>query len=94
MAIDQTEKAKNLAIATVEAAEQLMTAIERLRAAEEERAASGLDLTAFDAAYLAVTGLAHVDGAALNAVLNTSVPALWTFLTDNFHDDNLQKVRP
>jgi hypothetical protein len=71
-----------------------MEAIERLRALEDERASSGLDLTQFDEDYEAVTGLAHVDGTALNAVLNTSVPAIWEFMATNFHDDNLQKVRP
>ena len=94
MAINQAEKAKNIAIEAVAATDQLMAALERLRSLEEERAGAGIDLPAFDETYEGVTGLKHIDGAALNSVLNTSVPALWAFLTDNFHDDNLQKVRP
>lgn len=93
MAIDLTDKALNLAGETVNEVEKLMAAIEKLRALEDERAAAGLTLTEFDAAF-AVSSLKHVDGAALNAAINTSIPAIWTFITDNFHDDNLQKVRP
>lgn len=94
MAIDQTEKAKNLAIATVEATDQFMSAFEKLIALEEQRVSSGLDLTAFDDTYASVAGLAHVDGAALNAVLNNSIPTIWSYMLQFFHDDNLQKVRP
>lgn len=94
MAIDQTEKAVNLAIATVEATEQLMSAFEALRALEDERQSGGLTLSDYDDAYAAIAGLKHVDGAALDAVLNTSIPAIWIFMVTEFHDDNLQKVRP
>lgn len=94
MAIDQTEKAKNIAIETVQAADDFMVALGKLMALEEERVSSGLNLSDFDEAYAATVGLAHVDGAALNAVLNTSIPTIWSYMLQFFHDDNLQKVRP
>lgn len=93
MAIDQTDKAQNMATETVNAAQKFMEAIEALRALEDERASSGLTLTDYDDDYAAGSNK-HVDGAALNAVLNTSIPAILTFMADNNHDDNLQKVRP
>lgn len=93
MAIDQTDKALNAASETVDAVQKFMEAIETLQALENERAASGLTLTNYDADF-ATSSIKHVDGAALNAVLNTSIPAIWTFMTTGNHDDNLQKVRP
>lgn len=93
MAIDQTDKALNMASETVNAAQKFMEAIETLQALEDERVASGMTLTDFDADF-ATSSIKHVDGASLNAVLNTSIPAIWTFMTTNNHDDNLQKVRP
>lgn len=93
MPIDQTDKALNIASETVDAVQKLMEAFEALRALEDERLSGGLTLTDFDAAF-AASGVKHVDGAALNAVLNTSIPAIWTFMVSGFHDDNLQKVRP
>lgn len=93
MAISQNNKALNIATDTVDATQKFMEAIETLRALEEERAAAGLTLTDFDDDF-AASSVKHVDGAAINAVLNTSIPAIWTFMTANFHDDNLQKVRP
>lgn len=94
MAINQTDKAKNIASNTVNATQKLMEAIETLRALEDQRASTGLTLTSFDADFAASGGVKHVDGAAINAVLNTSIPAIWSFMTTNNHDDNLQKVRP
>ena len=93
MAINQTDKALNIASEAVNATQKFMEAIETLRALEEGRAATGLTLTDFDAAF-AASGVKHVDGAALNAVLNTSIPAIWSFMVANNHDDNLQKARP
>ena len=93
MAIDQTNKALNIASETVDAVQKFMEAVETLRALEDERTSSGLTLTDFDTDF-AASSVKHVDGAALNAALNTSIPAIWTFMTANFHDDNLQKVRP
>lgn len=95
MAIDQTAKALNLASQTINAAAKFMEAIEALQALEDERAASGLTLTNFDADFAADdSSIKHVAGADLNAVLNTSIPAIWTFMTTGNHDDNIQKVRP
>lgn len=94
MAINQQDKALNMASAAISAVEQFMGALETLTSLEAERAASGVNLATFDATYAASTSLRHVDGAALNAVLNTSMPAIKTFMEANNHDDNLQKARP
>lgn len=93
MAINQEDKALNLAAQTVRAVEEFMGATETLRSLEAQRVASGLSLTDYDAAYAASTNLRHIDGTALNAVLFTSVPAIWAFMVAGDHDDNLQKVR-
>jgi len=93
MAIDLTDKALNLASEIVNEAEKFMTALENLRNLEDERAAAGITLGDYDADYL-LGSLKHIDGAALNGAINTSIPAIWTFMTANNHDDNLQKVRP
>lgn len=93
MAIDQTDVALNLGSKTVDAAVNFLDAIEALQSLEDQRIAAGLTLTDFDDAY-ADSGIKHVDGAALDAIINTSVPAIWTFMTTNNHDDNLQKARP
>lgn len=92
MAIDQTDKAQNLATKIVNESQKFMLALAALRDLEDERVAAGLDLTAFDADY-ATGSNKHIDGAALNAVINTSIPAIWTFMIGANHDDNLQKVR-
>ena len=93
MAIDQTDVALNIGSKTVDATVKFLDAIEALQSLEDQRVAAGLTLTDFDADY-ATSSLKHLDGAALNAILNTSIPAIWTFMTTNNHDDNLQKARP
>lgn len=93
MAVDLTDKAQNIASKTIIAAERMLDSFNELADLEAERAASGIDLTQYDAKYLDGSNK-HVNGAMLNAVLNTSAPAIWDFITTNFHDDNLQKLRP
>ena len=93
MAIDQTDKAQNMATKVVTASVKFMDAINELRQLEEERAAAGLTLTDYDADY-ATGSNKHVDGNALNGVVATSIPAIWTFMTTGSYDDNLQKVLP
>lgn len=93
MAIDQTDVALNLGSKTVDAAVKFLDAIEALQSLEGQRVSAGLTLADFDDAY-AASGLKHVNGAALDAIINTSIPAIWAFMTTNNHDDNLQKARP
>ena len=93
MAVDQTQKAKNLASETVTAVDAFMAALEKLESLEAERANGGLTLTDFDADFAGLSTLQHVDGTKLNAVLNTSIPAIRTFIDTNNHDDNLAAAR-
>lgn len=93
MAIDQTNVALNLGSKTVDAAVKFLDAIEALQSLEEQRDTVGLDLSDFDTIY-AASAIKHMDGADLTAILFTSIPAIWTFMVANNHDDNLQKARP
>ncbi len=92
MAVDRTDVALNIASNTVASATNLLDAIAELQALEAQRVAAGITLTDFDADY-ATSGVKHVNGASLDAVLNTSIPAIWTYITTNNHDDNLEKMR-
>lgn len=93
MAIDQTDVALNLGSKTVDATVKFLDAIEALQSLEEQRDTVGLNLSDFDVA-LAKSSIKHMDGADLTAILFTSIPAIWSFMTTNNHDDNLQKARP
>lgn len=94
MALNQTDKALNIASSLVDAADQLMTAVERLAALKDEKESSGIDFTAgaIETA-LAASALKHVDGAALNGVLSSGA-ATKAWLESTFNDDNFQKARP
>lgn len=99
MAIDQTNIALDMGSKTVNAVDNLMEAIEELQSIEDQRIAAGIDLTDFNDDFVN-SGISHVDGVSLNAVLNTSIPEIWKFTTGDVtavlgqqHDDNLQKVR-
>lgn len=94
MAINQGNKALNLATETVQATEKFMQALDTLVALEGERIKSGIVLADYDAVFGSNEALKHVDGESLTAVLGTSTPALVAWLTDNFHINNFQKVRP
>ncbi len=94
MAVDKTQKALNLASRTITATTKFMVALEDLLDLNTERSNGNIDLTDYDAEYLLHDNLKHVDGAMLNAVLSTSIPAIDGFMTGASHDDNLQRVRP
>ena len=100
MAIDRTDVALNLGSKTVDATVKFLDAIEALQSLEEQRGSAGVTLTAFDAAF-ASSSIKHMDGASLDAILNTSIPEIWKFMIGDVtavlgqqHDDNLQKARP
>lgn len=93
MAVDQTQKALNMASATVAAVDAFMKAFEKLEALEAERAGAGMNLLAFNTQFLEVDSIKHVDGTKLNSVLATSIPAIRTFIDTNNHDDNLNAAR-
>ena len=94
MAISNVDKAVEIARATVQASETFMTAMEDLVNLEEKRLKAGVNLTDFDANFGATPGVIHVDGAALNGVLSTSIPAIKAMMVSGNHLDNLQKARP
>lgn len=94
MAINQGNKALNIATETVQATEKFMQAVDALQALENERTKSGITLGDYDAVFGSNEALKHVDGDSLTAVLGTSVPALVTWITTEFHLNNFQKIRP
>lgn len=94
MAVVTTDKALNLCSRLAVAADQLMQAIEQLAALKAEKEASGLDLTAAALqTALAASALKHANGDDFNNVL-TSGAAIKTWMEQNFHNTNLDKVRP
>lgn len=94
MAVDVTDKALNLCSKLMQAADDLMNAIERLSDLKDEKESSGLDLTstAIEDA-LDASSLKHADGNDFNNVISSGA-AIKTFMVSNFHDDVLSKVRP
>lgn len=94
MPVDPTDKALNLCSRLMAASIQLMDAVALFAALKDEKESAGLTLTAaaIEAAIAAST-LKHANGDAFNAVIGSSA-ALKTWLEQNFHDDNFQKVRP
>lgn len=93
MAVDQTQKALNIADATVNAVDKFMEALETLESLEAERANSGINLLAFNTDFLEISTLKHVDGTKLNLVLFTSIPAIKSYIDTNNYDDNLNAAR-
>ena len=103
MAVNEESVASDMASRTINAVNKFMDALEVLQSEESKRVAKGLDLIDYDGVVYgdgSEGSLRHVDGAALNAVLNTSIPQIWRFMTGDLtvdlgqqHDDNLQKVR-
>lgn len=93
MAIDQTQKALNMAEATITASNKFMAALETLESLEAERLNSGINLLSFDDAYAALDSLKHVNGSSLRDVLNTAIPAIRTFIDTNDYNDDLEAVR-
>lgn len=92
--ISNLDKSLEIGRETVQAAEQLMAALEKLAVLEAKRVNSGINLPDFDDNFGATPGLTHVNGATLNGVLFTSAPAIIAFMEANSHDDNFQQARP
>lgn len=95
MAIDLTNKALNMAVETMNAAVKVMEGLETLQALEAEREKGALTLSNFDTAFGAEdSGIKHINGVKLDAVLFTSTPAILAWMIANNHIDNFQAVRP
>lgn len=92
MAIDVNQKVINLASDLVSVAENIMNATRQGMTLKAIKENNGFDLTDYDALFAATEGLKHVDGGKLNNII-TSIIAIDTFLTANYHDDNLDQAR-
>jgi hypothetical protein len=102
MAIDTTAKALNLAVDFVAQAGALMDAIRKLAALAEETQQAGIDFTPggepmdFSNASQVLgrkVELGQTDGQGILDVITSGV-AVKTFLDQQFHSTNFDKVRP
>lgn len=95
MAIDTTAKAANLAIRIMNGSSALMDAVRDLIALKEEQERGGInfapDGVPMDFSNSSI--LKHINGENINLVIS-SAGALKTWLDDNHHSDNFDKVRP
>lgn len=87
---DTTSKALNLATKICAQADALMNSVRLLDALTQEHSGSGIDFAGMD---FSGTTLKHVTGDDVNLVLS-SAAATKTWLEEQFHDDNFDKVRP
>lgn len=91
MAVDLSNKQVNLASRIVSSTDKLIQAMKELVELEDEKTSSGINFD--DTFLLANNATKHVSGQMLNDAL-TSALAINSFAVTNFHDDNLQKIRP
>lgn len=81
MAIDQTNIALDLASELVQLDTQLVELINEINAKVTHFTQSGINFTNFETNFATSGELMHVDGATLNRLTNTIMPALNTWLT-------------
>lgn len=96
MAIDQTEKRRQLARQLTQTAVILMDtlyALDALRRKRDNGAAGGTPLVFVDADFTGQAGLAHVDAAAVNAAF-TAIPVIVTAFAGQNFDDVFEMLRP
>ena len=96
MAIDQTEKRRNLARQIIQTAPLLMDtlyALDALRRKRDSGGAGGAPLTFVDADFIGQAGLAHLDAATLNDCMAAIPTILAAFASQGF-DDKFESIRP
>ena len=96
MAIDQTEKRRNLARQIVQTAPLLMDTLyarDALRRKRDSGGSGGTALTFADADFTGQNGLAHLDAATLNACFQ-AIPTIMTAFANQGFDDAFEAVRP
>ncbi len=96
MAIDQTEKRRNLARQCVQTAPLLMNvlySLDALRAQRDSGGPAGAPLAFVDADFTGQAGLLHVDAATINAFF-AAVPTLLTAFKNQNFDDVFESLRP
>lgn len=92
---DVTNKAQKLAMEVIAASDGLLTALETFSAAAAEQDKGGINFKdeAVEAALAANGDTKHVAGADLDLAITTA-GVIKAWMTQNFHDAPLQKVRP
>jgi hypothetical protein len=96
MAVSVTDKAKNICLAQMNAAEAFMVALETLVNSSAEKSQSGIDLTQTSIETVLQSEsspLRHTSGSDFNNLMG-SVSELKTWMDSNGHTGNFQKVRP
>jgi hypothetical protein len=92
MAISNLDKAKTLVRGLQAETEKLMSAVERYTELQNQINATGIAFGDYDAQYAEETGLKHIDGDVINAVL-TQFGNIKTYLDTSFNKDPLNKFR-
>lgn len=96
MAIDQTEKRRNLARQATQLAPAMMDvlyALDALRRKRDSGGSGGAALMFEDTDFVGVTGLTHLDAATTTAFFAT-IPTILTAFTNQGFDDVFEAMRP
>jgi hypothetical protein len=92
MAINNLDKALTLVKALQVETEKLMSSVERYNELQSQINATGIAFADYNAQYAEQTGLKHIDGDVINAVL-TQFGNIKTYLDTSFNKDPLNKFR-
>lgn len=96
MALDQTEKRRNIARQAVQLAPALMDVLYALDALRKKRNTGGPNGSALvftDADFTGQAGLTHVDAATIDKFF-TDTPAILTAFVSGGYDDAYEALRP
>lgn len=96
MAIDQTEKRRNIARQAVQLAPALMDVLYALDALRKKRntgGPNGAALTFQDSDFAGQAGLEHLDAATIDKFF-TDVPPILTSFVNGGYDDTFEALRP
>jgi hypothetical protein len=92
MAINNLDKAVTLVKALQVETEKLMSSVERYNELQSQINATGISFADYNNQYAEQTGLKHIDGDVINAVL-TQFGNIKTYLDTSFNKDPLNKFR-
>lgn len=96
MAVEQTEKRRNVARQAVQLAPALMDVLYQIDALRKKRNTGGPNGTALvfqDSDFAGVSGLQHLDAATIDKFF-TDVPTILTSFVNGNYDDTFEALRP
>jgi hypothetical protein len=92
MAISNLDKALTIVKALQVETENLMSSVEKYNELQSQINATGISFADYDAQYAEQSGLKHIDGNVINAVL-TQFGNIKTYLDTSYNKDPLNKFR-